>query len=241
MNNRVLIIALTLLGASILAGCGLSSVRGSGEMITQTREVSGFDEVALSGFGEFLVTQGTSESLTVETDENLLQYIVTEVRDGKLYVEFERDTLLVPTERITYRLSVVDLVGIESSGAGQFEVQSLDTPSLGITFSGAGRIVVDSLTADALSVETSGVGEIELAGVVGSQEITISGAGRYSAPDLMSDEASVRISGVGSVVVWAVDSLDVQISGGGKVEYYGSPEVMQDIEGGGNVQGLGEK
>jgi hypothetical protein len=241
MKLKVVSMALILVGAAALSACGLSTVQGSGEVVTQEREVSGFDEVVLSGFGEVFLTQGASESLSIEADSNLLSYIVTEVRDGKLYIEFERETLLVPTERITYRLSVVNLVGVQSSGAGLFEIDSLDTPSLDINFSGAGRIAVDSLTADALSVDTSGVGEVELAGEVGSQQVSISGAGRYSAPDLKSGDARVSISGLGSVVVWAVDSLDVHISGGGKVEYYGSPEVTQDIEGGGSIQRLGDK
>jgi hypothetical protein len=241
MNRKGKIITLHFLGVFLLTACGVRTIRGSGEVIVEDRDVSGFDQVILAGLGEVFITQGDEESLTIETDDNLMEYIESEVRGGKLYLEFAQNTNLDPTDTIKYRLNVVNLVGIESSGVGSFSIQSLDTQSFDIAFSGAGKIVVDSLTAGELSIEIRGTGDIELAGEVDSQAITISGAGRYRAPDLKSNVAEVRIAGVGSVIMWVVDSLDVKIEGGGQVDYFSSPVVTKDIEGGGKVQGLGEK
>lgn len=235
-------LAATVLAVGVLlaAACGLRIIQGSGNVITEARDVSGFDQVILMGHGDMIITQGTEESMTIETDDNLMEHIRTEVRDGKLYVEFPRNTTLDPSDKIIFRINVTELTGIEASGAGLFEIASLTTPGLDITFNGAARIAVQSLTADDVSVEINGTGDVELAGEVDSQRIVISGLGKYAAPNLKSDDASIRIAGAGDVVVRAASSLSVEIEGGGRVGYYGSPNVIQDVQGGGRIEKLGD-
>ena len=148
---------------------------------------------------------------------------------------------LDPSDTIIYRLDVINLEALDLSGAGSFQIQSLDASNLGIAFGGAGKIEIDSLNADEISVNVSGTGDIDLAGNVGKQEISIKRFGNYSAPELQSNQASVQIDGLGKVLIWVKDALTVGIDGAGKVEYYGSPSVTQDISGGGSMQNLGEK
>ncbi len=58
-------------------------------MITETREVSNFDSISLSGSGEVIVTQGGSESLAIETDDNVMEHVKAEVRCGTLNLSLE--------------------------------------------------------------------------------------------------------------------------------------------------------
>jgi hypothetical protein len=242
MNGRYLrSTAVLVLGLFLITGCGISYIRGSGNVITEEREVSGFDSVEMSGFGEVFITQGNSESLTIETDDNLMQYIDSVVRGNTLYIEFEDNTIPDPSDKITFRLNVIDLEALDLSGAGSFTIESLETPSLEITFSGAGDIDLDSLMADRVSTRVSGAGDISLTGEVGAQDIHIEGVGKYSAPDLKSSQSTVQIEGAGSVVIWVIDELDLTIQGAGNVDYYGNPTVTQNIEGGGKINSLGAK
>jgi hypothetical protein len=221
---------------------GIRTIKGSGNVVTKDRDVSGFDSVALLGFGRVIITQGDEESLTVETDDNLMQYIETRVRGGTLELGFtEDDILLDPSDSIIFRLSLVDLTALDSSGAGKFEIDELDADRLEVTLSGAGDIRIDSLTATDLVVTVSGAGNIEVAGQVKTQEVNLNALGNYNAPDLESQAATVRISGAGSASIWALDTLDVTISGAGNVEYFGSPEVSKNISGVGKVTSQGDK
>jgi len=198
--------------------------------------------VVLSGFGRVTITQGDGESLTVETDDNLMQYIETQVRGGTLELGFtDDDILLNPSDSIIFRLSLVDLTALDASGAGKFEIDELETDRLEVTLSGAGDIRIDSLSVTDLVVTVNGAGQVELAGQVKTQEITLNGLGNYVATDLESQTATVRVPGAGSVVIWVHDTLDVTISGAGGVEYYGSPHVTQDITGVGKLTSRGDK
>lgn len=246
MKRHSMWLALMVLIAASLAcavpSVGIRTIKGSGNVVAEERDVSGFDSVALSEFGEVIITQGDEESLTVETDDNLMRYIETEVRGGTLELGFtDDDILLRPSKSIIFRLSVIDLTALDSSGAGKFEIDELDADRLEVTLSGAGDIRIDSLTATDLVVTVSGAGNIELAGQVKTQEVNLNALGNYVAPDLESQAATVRISGAGSASIWVHDTLDVVISGAGNVGYYGSPDVTQDISGVGSVKSRGDK
>jgi hypothetical protein len=236
------LVGLLVIAVVLLTACGVRTIRGSGNVITEERDVSGFDSVTLSGYGRVTITQGDEEALTVETDDNLMQYIETQVRGGTLELGFtDDDILLRPSKSIIFRLSVIELTALDSSGAGSFEIDALDADRLEVDVSGAGDIEIGSLNATDLVVTVNGAGNVKLAGQVGTQRIELNGLGNYDAPDLKSQAASVDINGAGNVTMWVLDTLDVTISAAGNVEYYGSPTVTQDISGVGKVTSQGDK
>ena len=84
-------IFLSLIGLSMLvaSGCGVTFIQGSGKVVSESRQVSGFEKLDLALDGEVILTQGEAEMLTIEAQENLLRYIVTEVRGGTLWIGYE--------------------------------------------------------------------------------------------------------------------------------------------------------
>ena len=225
-------------------------IRGSGDVIVEERDVSGFDKIQVSGVGRVVITQGDDETLSVETDDNLLEYIETEVQGDTLEIGFSKDTsfgvgggrkVLEPTEGFTFWIGVKDLTGISVPGAAKVEVDKLKTDRLDLSLSGAGDISVDDLNGDQLDVQISGAGDVDLAGKVEKQSVVLEGLGRYQAYDLESQDATVSISGAGGANLWVIETLDVSISGAGDVKYYGSPEVTPEISGVGRIQSQGEK
>jgi hypothetical protein len=236
----------TMIGMTVLlllaSACGMLPSRGSGNLITETREVSGFDAVVFSGAGEVEIIQDGTESISIETDDDVMQYVETEVRGGTLYVglEFHGIPSFYPT-KMNVTLHVADLTSISTSGAWSVQAGSIETGSLEARISGTGSIRIDLLTATDLDVDISGAGEMEIAGQVPSQRIGISGTGKYLAGDLQSETVRIDISGAGNATVWATESLDVTISGTGQVDYYGSPRVSLNESGSGDLTSLGDK
>jgi hypothetical protein len=225
-------------------------VRGSGDTIKETRDVRGFDEILITGAGTVIISQGSSESLVIETDDNLMKYIETEVKGDTLEIGFSRDTafspgsggkVLEPSEGFIFEISVIDLKALTLSGAARVEVDKLKTDSLNMVLSGAGDVDLDDLSADNLDVLVSGAGDVKAVGNVESQQVRLNGFGRYQGFDLQSQVAEVTISGAGGAEVWATEILDVTISGAGDVRYYGEPNVNPEISGLGRIQSMGEK
>lgn len=239
----LIVLAITTVACRFSVPSGANTITPSGVLIAETRDVSGFDRVVLSSLGEVIIIQGTTESLVVEADDNVMPYVETEISSGKLTIGFKDDVNLNFTSgtdlTLRFTLTVKDLSSLEVSGLASVTCDSLETGDLNIGISGGGDIDLTSLAADSLVVNLSGLGDINLSGQATSQEIKISGAGNYNAGDLESATVSVNVSGLGDTTVWATGSLDVIISGAGNVDYYGNPSVTQNVSGLGEVTSLG--
>jgi len=124
MQKSSLLLVTTLCGS--LAGCvnfnwsSGPSVKGSGNVVAETRPVSQFDRVSVSGAGHLAIVQGDQESLTIETDDNLLPLIKSEVAGGLLKLGPE-NVNLNPTRTIRYQLRLKDLRELHLSGALEAE------------------------------------------------------------------------------------------------------------------------
>ena len=70
---------------------------------------AGSTEVNIETFGEILVSQGETESLTIEAPRDYLRYITSEVEDGTLYIKTRRGFVGGPVQRVIYTLTVKDL------------------------------------------------------------------------------------------------------------------------------------
>lgn len=233
-HNKFWIIPFLLVVAVAVSAC-------SGVTRTETREVSGFNAVSVSSFGELQIRQGEVESLTIEAPSDYLRYLETSVVNGTLNISTRRGFVGAPVRRVVYTLTVKDLKDLSFSGAGTVKVMGeLKSDDLRLNLSGAGSIEIDSLAADSLTVNFSSAGAIVVAGKVNKQSVTMSGVGSYEAGDLESGSAEVVLTGAGSAVVWAKDTLKVTVSGVGSVGYYGNPQVTQNISGLGSVNSKGE-
>ena len=245
----IIVFVVAVAGTACISPFSPRLIRGSGNVIVEDRDVSGFDKIAIAGVGRIILTQGEKESLSIETDDNLMEYIKTEVKGDTLEIDFTDDIVLSrggrdvldPSEGFTFRISVIELEEVSVSGAADIQAEKLKTDRFSVSFSGAGDIKIDDLNAGRLNVFVSGAGDVEMAGKVDYQEIRLSGFGRYDGFDLESQEADVTISGAGGANLWVTDFLSVTISGAGDVEYYGDPNVDPEISGVGRIQGLGEK
>jgi hypothetical protein len=217
-------------------------IRGSGKVVTEERAASGFDRVSLTGAGDVIVTQGEAESLKVETDDNLMPYLKTEVQNGTLTLGFTDEARrgnVRPSKGIKFHLQLKELSGLELLGAGDIEAASLDADRLEILLAGAGNVDVAALKARVLVVHLNGAGNVELAGQVAEQEVVLSGAGDYRAGELESQVVKVRLNGAGDATVWASDTLDARIPGVGQVRYYGDPQVTKSVSLTGRLVSLG--
>jgi Putative auto-transporter adhesin, head GIN domain len=206
--------ALALLAVVLLVSA-CSITKGSGQVVTETREVSGFTKVELSGSAELTVEKTGTESLSISAEDNLLPQLTSDVSGDTLILGTKPNTSILPTKPITYSVTVKDLTGIAVSGSGSVRVSNLMTNSLATKISGSGTITAS--------------------GAVNDQDVDISGSGRYQAEQMTSKAVKAQISGSGNASVLASDTLDVTISGSGALTYSGDPKVTQEISGSGKL------
>ena len=219
-------------------------VAASSEVVSETREVSGFDGVELSGIGKIILEQGSAESLEISGPENVLPLVETSVRGGTLVIEMQKDVAVTgmhSANMLTFTVGVRELSSISVSGAGDVEMDALSADRLDVTMSGAGRIDLKGLDLEDLELTLSGAGDVHLAGRAALAEIEISGTGNIDADNLEIANARVSISGLGNATVWATERLSGTISGAGNVDYFGEPDTDFHTSGLGRYRSLGDK
>ena len=197
----------------IRVGDGGDRVEGSGNRKTERREVAGFDRLLVEGAYRVEFVAGSSPSVEVEADDNLLPLIRTEVEGGRLRVHTDRGTSTQTLPRL--RITAADVREIELPGASEFNLSGVRNDALKISVPGASRLRAE--------------------GETGRLEVELAGAGLIDAEALRARQVEASCSGAGSISVYASESLDATVSGVGIVNYAGNPPQVSS-----NVSGLGK-
>ncbi len=218
---------------------GAGTVNGSGAVRTQTRAVAHFDALALSLPGTVELRLGDQESVTIETDGNLLPLIETVVENGTLKIRPEkRRAMLAPTVlKIVVQAKSVQRLSV--GGSGSIRAAELRAPKLQFEVGGSGSIDIRQLRSEAVAVSIGGSGDFTAAGSTEQLTLAIGGSGNVAAGKLNARAVHASIGGSGQAVVWARQSLEASIAGSGGIDYYGDPQVSRSVLGSGQVKRLG--
>jgi hypothetical protein len=233
--------AAILCGALFLAGSGVFALgaresEGSGIVRTESRTVAAFTAIVIEGSGNVTLSQGRTQSLAVETDDNLLPLVKTEVRAGVLYLGFAQGVKPVHVSQLEFLISVPELTAVKISGSGNLHATGLiRADALPLEISGSGGIYSE-LAVGRLGVMISGSGGITAEGKAEQLSVTISGSGSVQARDLASVAAQVNVNGSGEAVISARRTISINVSGSGRVAYGGGAKATITTSGSGVVQ-----
>lgn len=179
--------------------------KGSGNIQTEKRNVSEFNAIDVSGAFVVEITAQKDYSLEVETDDNLLQYIKTEV-DG--------NTLRIETEK---RISTSNPLKIRISAPGIENLQ----------LSGASKVSIVNLNNESLNIDSSGASKISCEGKTNNLTVDMSGASNFDGEKLDAESVSVDSSGASKATVSVKNDLKADLSGASKVVYFGNPTNVE--------------
>lgn len=246
----------------LLSACGLSVMRGSGNVISETRAVNDFEQVEVCCGMKLVLTQGADIQLKLEADDNILPEIETIVRSGALSVHFRSNPGSFNfrlSRPVTVYLQMPTIHGVTISGGGSLEVDNLETDRIALEFSGGsqgliknlqvetvdlltsggGQTTIDRIAAATFDLEVSGGGRVTVnGGTVANQRVTASGGSHYDAAAAKSETTTLEISGGGEASVWVTEALRVRASGGSQVEYTGNPSLDQQLSGGSQLRAV---
>ena len=189
-----------------------ASVKGSGNKASEERSVGDFHAVASKGSVDVVFTPGAT-SLRLEGDDNILELITTEVRDGVL---------------------VISSKGSFSTRTGLTAYVSAPTLD-GVSIKGSGDVSGEGLRGESLEVAVYGSGDITLSGDVQRLEVSVKGSGDVDLRKLKASEAKVSVMGSGDVDVHVTGELDASVMGSGDITYSGGPVVKQSVMGSGDI------
>ena len=212
-------------------------IRGNGNIKSETRNITGFDGVDVSGSIDVFVKQDSVSSVRIETDDNLLEYVATHNEGGVLHIHENDGVNLRSSRGVKVYVSGPQFVTFDASGACKIESENQLSANekIDIDLSGACDAKLD-LKAPSIESDLSGACSVELKGETKEVRLKGSGSSEFRCFGLMAENVSVSISGAGDAYVFASVKLDVSVSGAGSVRYKGNAAVDQRISGAGSVK-----
>lgn len=183
----------------------VSSVKGSGVERSEARNARDFTAVDVGGVFEVEVAAGKDFGVEVLADDNLLQYIKTEVHNGVLRIETTES--IKSHNPLRVRVSAPSITKLEASGAS--------------------KVAIDGVKSSSFAVDTSGASKISLSGETTALTVDVSGASNVDAENLKTQTAAVEASGASKVSLFVTERLSSSASGASRIVYAGNPTSVE--------------
>ena len=222
-------ITIALIMALIMSSCAFDvnfgqGKRGNGEVVKDRREVSeDFTVVSASEGLDVFVSQGSDYEIMVEADENIIDLIGTDIRDGKLKVHAIQNI-----GRATKKIYVTmpEVTGMRvSSGADLVSEGMLEADKIYLDASSGADLKVE-LTADEAEADCSSGADIRITGTANLLYADASSGSDIKARDLMVQRCHANASSGAGISVNVSESLTADASSGADIRYTGEASVQ---------------
>ena len=214
-------------------------IKGNGQSKTETRQVNNFTSLASQGSMDVVIDYGTSNTITLEADENLLPYIETIVDNGKLTIKSKKGVNLNSRSKMIVHVEMTKINSLQQSGSGNMKGTGAFTGDgkTDINVSGSGNLKLGFDSFQDLDLSVSGSGNVDLkSGSTNSLSAKVTGSGNIDCSAVTSKDVDARVSGSGNIKVYASNSIDAKISGSGNVFYKGSAQnINSKVAGSGKL------
>lgn len=207
--------------------------KGNGVVVEETREIKGeFTEISASEGLEVYITQSDEYEILVEGDENIIDLIGTDIKNGKLRIH-AIENIGRATKKV--RVSLPEITALSSSSGANLSAEGkIKADRLEIDASSGAFIALD-LLAQGLSVDASSGANLSLSGSVQKAHVSGSSGANINARDLTAEECSAGASSGSNIGINVSRSLTAEASSGGNISYSGNPEVQKNKSVSGSV------
>jgi hypothetical protein len=222
---KSLTFAIIILGiTSCINGQFWKTVEGNRKVVTRERKTDSFTGVKVSSGIDVYLKQGNNEAVSVEADENLQDYILTEVRGGVLNVYSEYN--IRDAERKRVYVTMKEVNSVKTTSAGDVYGESpINSDRLDLSASSAGNIKLE-VKANKVDIDISSSGDITLTGETDFLRADLSSAGDLKAYDLRAREADISVSSAGDADINVSEKLTARASSAGDINYKGDPKYV---------------
>lgn len=218
----------------LLHGCSMFCEKGSGNVIRKEFDVTAFSELDIQDIGTVYISQGDNCSMTIETDDNIMEMVEAKVKGDELKIS--TGSCVENLTKFDIYITLRELKELEISGSVEvFGKTMIETGKLEILADGSGDIILD-IDAEELETEISGSGKVRLKGKADSHELEIKESGSFDGLYLITNHADIDVNGSGDCMTHVNKTLKAEVKGSGDLKYSGNPqETDTKISGTGSI------
>lgn len=230
------IVLTTLIFNQLAASSKSDCLKGNGNVVSSDRSLNGFNKVDVKGAFEVIIVKSNTYNVKIEADENLMDNIKTEVKDGKIFISNIKS--ICGSNELKLTLYMPELNAINCSGASVVKSNdNFKSEKFEIKSSGASEIIVNIDTKLLIS-RYSGASSIKLIGKADTHALESTGASSLKATDLIVKKYAIDSRGASDCKINVTEELAVTSSGASEIKYLGEPKISKSIKGASNISKL---
>lgn len=211
-----------------------NTIDGEGPVTEKDIEVSGFDQIRISGGWDAHLSTGEGYGLTVNVQENLQDHVKVSIEGNTLSIGVDGN--VSTSEKMEVIISAPEISAIDLSGASELRTNTrLQSSSLELECSGASELYVE-VECDQIDLDLSGASEAYLEGSVDKLTVDASGAAKFYGVSCEASAAVIGASGASYAETNVSTSLKANASGASKIKYTGdATDISRSASGASSV------
>jgi hypothetical protein len=234
-TNCILRIAALAICFQLTISCGnFKSIKGSGNVVSTDRHLTGFNAITTCCGIDVIITQGDTESVKVEVDDNLQQYIKTVLHNQMLNISV--DSASIQSKHIKVHVKVKKIIMIDASSGSVVETTNpLLSDSIKL-ISSSGADIKMNMVAKYVSCETSSGSDAILKGQTDRLTLDVSSGADVKAQDLTAETCKATATSGSTIKVKVTKEISAEASSGAGIHVWGNPQVRNvDKSSGGSI------
>lgn len=226
--------AITLVSCNYKIDLG-KNIKGSGNVITEHRQLSGFKNVTVCCGLDCEVIQGNKFDVEVVADDNLIKGIKTTVENETLVISSEYNNYInINSKRIIVTLP--NIKSLESTSGSSLKTRDVITSNDIKVKSSSGSHLEANIESDIIDLESSSGSEMDVTGKALKLYTSSSSGSSIDADRLLANEVSAESSSGSSTNVHPIVTFNAKASSGSSINYKTNPKnVKLDESSGGSI------
>lgn len=205
------------------------TVKGSGYILTQQREVPTYNSIEVNGPLRIFATPDELHPIIIEADNNLFPYIKTEIRHDTLRMYIDNQVYIETFAVMNIFLSIPDISYLKAENGATIDGSHTSWKNKATTIESTTATRIKwHLETTALNIEAQGNSVITLKGTTDKFNVELTQGALLAADELKAKQATVTITGISSKATLQVsDSISYDLSQKGKLIYRGTPKIIK--------------
>ena len=216
-----------------LTACQKETIQPSATITTVEKNITDFNAVEVAGDFEVFITSGAAtESVTVEANENLQEFITVEKEDNTLEIKMKGNININGNETTKVYISTKEIIDYKVAGDAVIQLENeMVTNKVNIDLGGDAQMN-GGLSVQEMVVTIGGDAQLNLSGEVDAFDLKIAGDGRVKDYDLICNKLDAELAGDSEVFITVIETINVTAAGESILHFKGTGEIRNQFTSG---------
>lgn len=213
------LLTIVMSGMLAITACAFGS---RADLSTSERQVSEFTGLDVGNGILTNVVFGDSCAATVTAPDDVIENIVTEVKNGTLFIYWKHKVDIKWLDRVEVNVTAVSINRINASSGARVISDTVNADILTLAASSGAQIDAMAKAGSVVGRASSG-SVIRIVGDAQKSDFSASSGSQIKADKLLAGNASAKATSGAGITLNVSEKLDAEANSGGRVRYSGSP------------------